>query len=238
METTQSKSQRSAVLVHGTWGNPGDWQWVRRILEANGFDVAVPDLPSHRLDAGLLEDAEEVKSAIRGYAGPVVVAGWSYGGDVIGLVAAGEQNVARLVYVSSVPQPIQEHPREATIWDGDPAVRWDDPDRFVLDNDWWVYEEKGTTFPEEVRRHIQSNPRRSASRRILTDPIPAAAWMEFPVSVLIGTRDELVSDDRRAWAKQNIKDVRDVDDDHFLIFNSPDLLADAIMEGNTQAQDA
>lgn len=53
--------------------------------------------------------------------------------------------------------------------------------------------------------------------------------MEFPVTVLLGIHDEL-GDDRRAWAKQNIMDVRDVDDDHFLIFNSPDIVADAIME--------
>ena len=229
MDTPQSGPPHSAVLVHGGWGNPGDWQWVRRILEANGFDVAVPDLPSHRLDAGLLEDAEEVRSAIRGYAGPVVVAGWSYGGDVIGLAAAGEQNVVRLVYVSSVPQPIQEK-RDGNLFAGNPVILEDGQGRFVLDNDWWVYEEKGRTFPEEVRRHIQSNPRRSASRRTLTDPIPAAAWMETPATVLLGTRDEGIGDDRRAWAKQNIKDVRDIDDDHFLIFNSPDTVAHAIME--------
>ncbi|KHL05600.1 alpha/beta fold hydrolase [Sinomonas humi] len=82
----------------------------------SGFDVVAPDLPSHRLNAGLLEDAEEVKSAIRGCAGPVVVAGWSYGGDVIGLAAAGEENVVRLVYVSSIPQPVQEDPRDGDIF--------------------------------------------------------------------------------------------------------------------------
>ena len=38
----------SAVLVHGGWGNPEDWRWVRQLLESAGVHVEAPDLPSHR----------------------------------------------------------------------------------------------------------------------------------------------------------------------------------------------
>ena len=231
---TASNVPLSVVLVHGLWGNPGDWQWVARLLEDKGVSVLCPDLPSHRLEGtGLLDDVEAVKTAIVGCQGPTVVAGWSYGCDVVGIAAHGMGNVARLVYVSSVPQPVQHAQRHATTYDGNPVILWKDQDRFVLNDHWWVYEEKGRTFPAEVRRHIEANPRRTVTRRTLSDPIPAAAWVNTPVTVLLGTRDELISAERRAWAKENISDVRDVDDDHFILFNSPGLLADVIMEEET-----
>src|SRR6187402_2044762 len=69
----------TAVLVHGLWGNPEDWRWVRELVRDAGAVVVAPDLPSHRAPrAGLLDDAEEVREIIRGAIPPVVVAGWSY----------------------------------------------------------------------------------------------------------------------------------------------------------------
>ena len=80
-----------AVLVHGLWGGPVDWRWVRGLLEDAEVQVITPDLPSHSmLTAGLAEDAAVVREAIRACAPPVAVVGWSYGGSVISLAAAGE----------------------------------------------------------------------------------------------------------------------------------------------------
>lgn len=99
MDASQPSTPRSVVLVHGMWGRPGDWQWVQRRLNDRGVEVLVPDLPSHQFpDAGFLDDVEEVKAAIRSSAPPTCVAGWSYGCDVVGVAADGEENVARLVY--------------------------------------------------------------------------------------------------------------------------------------------
>ncbi|HLL61993.1 MAG TPA: alpha/beta hydrolase, partial [Propionibacteriaceae bacterium] len=98
----------SAVLVHGLWGNPDDWQWVRSSLEAAGVRVTVPDLPSHlSTEAGLTADAKAVRHEIRSGPAPVVAVGWSYGGTVISVAAAGEPSVRHLVYVSDVPSPPQ-----------------------------------------------------------------------------------------------------------------------------------
>src|SRR5690348_8367494 len=119
MSGPQSSVPRSVVLVHGMWGCPADWRWVREILEARDVEVIVPDLPSHRSpNAGLLDDVEVVRSAIRSASpDPTVVAGWSYGCDVIGVAADGE-SVARLVYISSVPQLVQPVVRDGSLFDG------------------------------------------------------------------------------------------------------------------------
>jgi pimeloyl-ACP methyl ester carboxylesterase len=155
----------SAVLVHGGWGNPDDWRQVRRLLEDVGVHVRTPDLPSHRsATAALVDDAAEVRDAIRSCAPPVVVVGWSYGGTVISMAAAGEASVTRLIYVGAVPMPPNDHPDDLSWVDQDPHVLAREDGTFVLDNDWWLNEEAGTTFPPDVVEHLRRHPRRPVSR--------------------------------------------------------------------------
>ena len=109
------------MLVHGLWGKPEDWGWVRRLLEDADVHVITPDLPSHRtLTAGLAEDANEVRDAVRGCVPPVTAVGWSYGGSVNSLAADGEGPVSRLIYISDIPRPAN-FPGEDLGWiDADP----------------------------------------------------------------------------------------------------------------------
>jgi pimeloyl-ACP methyl ester carboxylesterase len=63
--------------------------------------------------AGLVEDAAEVRDAIRACAPPVAAVGWSYGGSVIGVAATGDASVSRLIYVNDVPRPAGSQLRSA-----------------------------------------------------------------------------------------------------------------------------
>jgi pimeloyl-ACP methyl ester carboxylesterase len=95
----------TAVLVLGAWSSPADWRWVAASLHAHGAGTVIPDLPSHRYrSAGRSDDVQEVEAAIRAAAPPVVVAGWSYGGAVVGDLAETGP-IGRLVYVASIPEP-------------------------------------------------------------------------------------------------------------------------------------
>ncbi|GHG50112.1 hypothetical protein GCM10012320_18420 [Sinomonas cellulolyticus] len=218
------------VLVHGMWGAPQDWQWVRDRLAARGVEVVVPDLVSHRVPgAGLLDDVEVVKAALRSLGrGPIVVAGWSYGCDVAGISAAGHESVARLVYVSSVPQPVQPHTRDSSLLDGNPAIVWDEEGQFLPRGGWWN-EDPGLTAA--ARAFLDSHPRRPVGRRTLSDPVPAAAWESIPTTVLLGDSDPFNDQQNVALARQRVADVRIVACNHFIPFNLPDLVADVILEG-------
>ena len=221
----------TAVLVHGLWGDPDDWFRVRSLLEAAGVGVVTPDLPSHRrATAGLLEDADEVGAAIRAAAPPVVVAGWSYGGTVVSIAAEGVPGVTRLVYVSNVPGPVREH--GYTDWiDTDPAVIVRPDETFVLDDDWWLDEEAGTTFSPEVQRHLRAHPRRPVSRKSMSDPQPAAAWLHLPTTVVLGEHDDQPGADDLEGLAAAGADVRVVDCDHFTIFRTPEPVARAVLDG-------
>jgi pimeloyl-ACP methyl ester carboxylesterase len=218
-----------AVLVHGLWGGPVDWRWVRGLLEDADVRVITPDLPSHSTPtAGLAEDAAEVRDALRACAPPVAAVGWSYGGSVVSLAAAGEGSVSRLIYISDIPRPAG-FPGEDLGWiDADPHILVHPDGRFVLDNDLWLKDEGGT-FPEEVRRHFRDHPRRLVTRAT-HGAQPEAAWETTPTTVLIGERDNLLSEADRRWAEEHLDDVRVIDTDHFIIFRHPEVVAQLVLE--------
>lgn len=194
------------MLVHGLWGNSEDWRWVRSLLEDAEVWVIAPDLPSHSTPtAGLAEDAAEVHDAIRACAPPVAAVGWSYGGRVMSLAAAGEGSVSRLIYISDIPRPAG-FPGEDLGWIGaDPHVLVHPDGRFVLDNDLWLKDDGGT-FSEEVRRHFRDHPRRLVTRAT-HGAQPVAAWETTPTTVLIGGRDNMLSEVDRKWVEEHIDDV-------------------------------
>jgi pimeloyl-ACP methyl ester carboxylesterase len=220
----------SAVLVHGRWGNPGDWQWVKRLLDNQAVHVSAPDLPSRRLiSAGLAEDANDVRAAIRSCSAPVVVVGWSYGGKVIGLAAEEKSSVIRLIYVAAVPMPPGDEADDLSWIQDDPHLIVRDDGMFVLDDDWWLNEEAGATFPPEVVDHLRRNPRRPISLATIR-PQASTAWRTIPTTVLLGRDDRLVSDEERRWASDNLTDVRFLESDHFLAFRQPEAISDAVIE--------
>jgi pimeloyl-ACP methyl ester carboxylesterase len=192
--------------------------------------VSVPDLPSHRsASAGLAEDAKEVRAAIRSSRSPVVVVGWSYAETVIGAAAMGESSVVRLIYVADIPNPSSVEVGDLSWIHDDPYLIVHDDGTFVLDNDWWLNEEAGTTFPPEVVDHLRRNPRRPITMAAMRAR-RSAARCTFPTTVLLGRTDQLVTDEERRWATDHLNDVRFLETDHFVAFRQPEAISDAVIE--------
>lgn len=219
----------TAVLVHGMWSNPADWRWVAERLRDHDVEVVVPDLPSHRTaSAGLTADAAEVRRTIARARPPVVAVGWSYGCAVIHEAAAREPSVAQLVYIAGIPNPDPDLFPPAESEEEDAHILELDDGTFVLDNDWWLNEEAGTTMPRHVLAHLREHPRRPASPATWSDP-STAAWDSIPATIIVGRFDDSVPTDRVAWAERRF-DVRILDTDHFIIFREPGFAADVVLE--------
>lgn len=215
------------------WGAPEDWAWVRHALAGRGsLHVAAPDLPSHRrTEAGLTEDVAEVRAATAASPAPTVLVGWSYGCDVVGIAAHGMPNVARLVYISSVPQKIHTGVRDTDFVDAMEHMLRDADGRFALDTSWWLHEDPaGSQLPADVKTYLEANPRRPVTTRTISDPIVEAAWAEIPTTILLGTHDNLTGQEQRTWAREAVADVRDIDSDHFILFNRPQTVAEVLLE--------
>jgi pimeloyl-ACP methyl ester carboxylesterase len=95
---------RDVLLVHGAWADASSWGDVIERLQRDGFTVRAVQLPLQSL-AG---DAAIVRAELARIGRPVIVAGHSYGGAVIGEAAAGAGNVVGLVYAAAYAPDLGE----------------------------------------------------------------------------------------------------------------------------------
>ncbi|WP_433381420.1 alpha/beta fold hydrolase [Actinoplanes sp. CA-142083] len=85
------------VLVHGAFAESASWNGVIERLAERGVRAVAVANPLRSLDG----DAAYVRDVVASIGGPVVLAGHSYGGQVITQAAAGNDAVKALVYVSA-----------------------------------------------------------------------------------------------------------------------------------------
>jgi pimeloyl-ACP methyl ester carboxylesterase len=85
------------VLVHGAWADGSSWSGVIKRLQADGYHVTAPQFPL----TGLADDVARLRQVLELQDGPAVVAGHSYGGQVMTALGAEAPNVAGLVYIAA-----------------------------------------------------------------------------------------------------------------------------------------
>src|SRR6202451_2455044 len=85
------------VLVHGAWAEGSCWTGVIGRLQADGYHVAAPQFPL----TTQADDVARLRQVLDLQDGPTIVAGHSYGGQVITALGADAPNVAGLVYVAA-----------------------------------------------------------------------------------------------------------------------------------------
>jgi len=93
---SSAEPPRNVILVHGAWADGSSWSKVIPLLSAKGFHVVAVQLPL----TSFTDDVATVKRAIALEAGPVLLAGHSYGGAVI-TEAGNDPKVTGLVYVAA-----------------------------------------------------------------------------------------------------------------------------------------
>src|SRR5512132_3020938 len=85
------------VLVHGAWADGTCWSNVIERLQADGYKVTAPQLP----ETSLADDVARVRHVLTRQSGPTVLAGHSYGGQVITALGTDAPNVVGLVYIAA-----------------------------------------------------------------------------------------------------------------------------------------
>ncbi|EJC76824.1 hypothetical protein Rleg10DRAFT_5513, partial [Rhizobium leguminosarum bv. trifolii WSM2012] len=75
----------TVVLVHGAFADSSSWNDVVEILRKDGFPVVAAANPLRSVSS----DAAYVSDVVGSIAGPVVLVGHSYGGQVISTAANG-----------------------------------------------------------------------------------------------------------------------------------------------------
>jgi pimeloyl-ACP methyl ester carboxylesterase len=87
----------SIVLVHGAWADGSSWSAVIERLQAAGYHVIAPQFPMNSLAA----DVARLRQVLDFQDGPVIVAGHSYGGQIMTALGTDAPNAAGLVYIAA-----------------------------------------------------------------------------------------------------------------------------------------
>jgi pimeloyl-ACP methyl ester carboxylesterase len=84
------------VLVHGAWADGSSWSAVIEHLQAEGYTVTAPQFSLARL----ADDVARLRRVLARQNGPTVVAGHSYGGQIVTALGTDAPNVVGLVYIA------------------------------------------------------------------------------------------------------------------------------------------
>ena len=90
-------AQPNIVLVHGAWADGSCWSDVIDQLQAAGYNVTAPQFP----ECSLADDVARLRQVLDLHNGPTIVAGHSYGGQIITALGKDAPNVAGLVYIAA-----------------------------------------------------------------------------------------------------------------------------------------
>jgi pimeloyl-ACP methyl ester carboxylesterase len=95
--TAEMNTRPDIVLVHGAWAEGSSWSGVIERLQADGYHVTAPQFPLTSLAA----DVARLRQVLDRQHGPVIVAGHSYGGQIMTALGQDKANVVGLVYVAA-----------------------------------------------------------------------------------------------------------------------------------------
>ncbi|MDT7551751.1 MAG: hypothetical protein QOI16_287, partial [Pseudonocardiales bacterium] len=85
------------VLVHGAWADGSCWSGVAERLQAAGYNVIAPQFP----ETSLADDVARLRHVLKRQNGPTLVAGHSYGGQIITSLGTDAPNVVGIVYIAA-----------------------------------------------------------------------------------------------------------------------------------------
>lgn len=189
------------VLVHGAWADGSSWSSVIERLQAEGVRVTAPQFPMN----SLADDVARLREVLDFQDGPTVVAGHSYGGQIMTALGMDAPNVVGLVYVCAFGIDEGEtlgglaaegptSPALAHMFTDKRGFAWLSEDDYV---------NHFASDVKEDRARVMYATQQALSLGAFNDVMGDPAWKHFPTWYVVGTNDEAIPPDaERMFAKR------------------------------------
>jgi len=211
----------NVILVHGAWADGSCWSGVIERLQADGYHVTAPQFPL----TALAGDVARLRHVLELQDGPAIVAGHSYGGQIITALGTDAPNVAGLVYIAAFGIDEGES-LGALLGQGPtpPALEhlFTDPQGFIwLPEDDFVKHFASGVEPARARvLHAVQQPLAGSS---FTDVMAAPAWKSRPSWYMVATGDQAIPPDaERLFASRMGATTVEVSAGHLAMVSHPD----------------
>jgi pimeloyl-ACP methyl ester carboxylesterase len=220
MDQSEMRPRPNIVLVHGAWADGSSWSSVVQRLQADGYRVTAPQFPL----TSLADDVARLRQVLALQKGPTVIAGHSYGGQVITALGTDAPNVVGLVYIAAFGID-QGESLGGLLAQGPPTPalthRFVDEWGFVwLSRDDFVNHFAGDVDPTkaEVLYAVQQPLAASAFDEVMTVP----AWKLVPSWYLVAKDDQaLPADAERMFANRMGATTVEVPSGHLAMVSHP-----------------
>jgi pimeloyl-ACP methyl ester carboxylesterase len=209
------------VLVHGAWADGSCWSSVVEGLQADGYHVTAPQFP----ETSLAADVARLRQVLVRQDGPTVVAGHSYGGQIMTALGTDAPNAVGLVYIAAFGLD-QGESIGALLTQGPPT-----PALAHLDIDkqgfaWLPEDDFLKHFAADVdpvRARVLHATQQALSASTLEDVMDVPAWKSLPSWFLVANNDEAIPPDaERLFASRMGATTVEVASGHLAMISQPD----------------
>jgi pimeloyl-ACP methyl ester carboxylesterase len=208
------------VLVHGAWADGSCWSGVIERLQADGYHVTAPQFP----ETSLADDVARLKQVLELQDGPTIVAGHSYGGQIMTALGTDAPHVAGLVYIAAFgldegeslgallsqgpPTPALEH-----LFTDSRGFGWLSEDDFV---------KHFAADVDPVRAKVMHAVQQPLAGSTFADVMGAPAWKSLPTWYLVATQDQAIPPDaERMFASRMGATTIEVPSSHVAMVSHP-----------------
>jgi pimeloyl-ACP methyl ester carboxylesterase len=215
------------VLVHGAWADGSSWSGVIERLQADGLQVRAPQFPLN----SLADDVARLRQVLEFQDGPTIVAGHSYGGQIITALGTDAPNVVGLVYIAAFALDEGESlgallsqgpvtPALAHLFTDSRGYGW-------LSEDDFVNHFAGDVEPTRAR--VLYAVQQSLASSAFTDVMGAPAWKSLPSWYLVAQTDQAIPPDaQRQFAARMGATTTEIPSSHVAMVSHPAEVADLV----------
>jgi pimeloyl-ACP methyl ester carboxylesterase len=215
------------VLVHGAWADGSCWSGVIARLQADGYDVTAPQFGL----GPLADDVARLRHVLGRQGGPTIVAGHSYGGQIMTALGADAPNAVALVYIAAFGLEEGET-IGALLAQGPPTPALAHLDIDDLGFAWLPEDDYVGYFAADVdpaQARVMFAAQQPLSAGSLGDVMGAPAWKSLPTWYLVAANDEAIPPDaERLFAGRMGATVVEAATSHVAMVSHPGEVADLI----------
>jgi pimeloyl-ACP methyl ester carboxylesterase len=213
--------QPNIVLVHGAWADGSCWSGVIERLQARGYDVTAPQFP----ESSLAADVARLRQVLDRQDAPVILAGHSYGGQIMTALGTDARNVAGLVYIAAFGLDEGESiggllaqggptPALAHLEIDSHGFAWLPEDDFV---------KHFAADVDPVRARVLHAVQQALAASTLQDVMGVPAWKSHPSWFLVADGDQAIPPDaERQFAARMGATTIEVSTNHVAMVSHPD----------------
>ncbi|RCS24223.1 alpha/beta hydrolase [Phyllobacterium salinisoli] len=224
------------VLVHGAFADSSSWNGVVASLKKGGYTTVAVANPLRSVS----NDARVVSDVVASIAGPVVLVGHSYGGQVISNAAQGRENIRSLVYVAAFAPDAGEAAAElANKFPGGtlgealaPPVKLSDGGVDLYIDQAKFHDQFAHDVPAEITVLMAAG-QRPITEAALTEKSGEPAWKSLPSYFVYGGGDKNIPTEALGFMADRADSRNTVvveGASHVVMVSNPQVVADLIEE--------